>query len=245
LLIANPHAPSQRPADVAMLMSLDAALALLAAHAYLVVFLGTLIDATGTPFPGRLLLITAGGLAATGDASVAAVIGLSIAGAVTGDHLWYLAGRLAGGRVTRFYCRIVMRGAPGCVERARASLARFGPLALIAGRFMAGVRIVVTPMAAESGMPYLRYALCDLVGASLWCSLWVLLGFGLGVHWAPRTGSRQAVLVALGAGLILAVAIGAWLIGTRRAESRAVRRGEWRQARAEHSAEGHGARKGG
>jgi membrane protein DedA with SNARE-associated domain len=203
-------------------ISIDALLAILAHHAYLLVFVGTLIDATGTPFPGRLMLITVGGLAATGDLSVVALIALAIAGAVLGDHLWYLAGRLAGGRVTRLYCRFVMFGARGCEERARAYLARFGPAAIIVGRFMAGVRIVVTPLAAESGMPYLRYAVFDVLGATLWCSLWVLVGFGLGDQWmTPEGDGKEVMLGVLGAGLILTVAmtVAVRLVGTTRAKT--------------------------
>ena len=110
------------------MISIDALLAILVDHAYLLVFLGTLIDATGTPFPGRLILITAGGLAATGNVSAVALIALAVAGAVLGDHAWYLAGRLAGGRVTRLYCRFVVFGLPGArIEPGRTSRASARP----------------------------------------------------------------------------------------------------------------------
>ena len=42
---------------------------------------------------------------------------------------------------------------------------------MIVGRFMTGVRIVVTPLAAESGMPYLRYVAFDVLGAGLLLTL--------------------------------------------------------------------------
>ena len=205
------------------MISADALLAVLARHAYLVVFLGTFIDATGTPFPGRLMLIAAGGLAATGSTSAVALIALAIAGAVLGDHAWYMAGRLAGGRVTPLYCRLVMFGDPRCVDRARAYLTRFGPAAVLVGRFMGAVRIVVTPLAAESGIPYLRYAAFDVLGASLWCSLWVLVGFALGDQWMAAQGNgKEVMLGVLGTGVILTIAltVGARLIGTRRAETK-------------------------
>ncbi len=202
------------------MISVDTLWAFLVTHAYLVVFFGTLIDATGTPFPGRLLLITAGGLAATGSVSPVPLIALAITGAVLGDHVWYLAGRLSGGRLTRLYCRFVMFGAPGCADRARAYLARFGPAAVIVGRFVAGVRILVTPLAAESGMPYLRYVVFDVVGASLWCSLWVLVGFVLGDQWMNAQGDgKETLLAVLGAGSLItvALAVAARLVGTPRA----------------------------
>ena len=49
----------------------------LAASAYPVVFIGTLIDASGVPFPGRLLLVAAGALAAAGRHSVLLIIALA------------------------------------------------------------------------------------------------------------------------------------------------------------------------
>ena len=56
------------------------------AHAYLVVFVGALIDATGLPFPGRLLLAGAGAYAAAGNASLGAFIALAALGAMLADQ---------------------------------------------------------------------------------------------------------------------------------------------------------------
>jgi membrane protein DedA with SNARE-associated domain len=146
-------------------------------HAHLMVFAVTAIDATGTPFPGRVLLIGAGALAAAGEVSVLAMIALAAVGAVVGDHAWYVAGRWHGQRVLAFFCRITAR-AEGCVDRANALLRRFGALAIVIGRFAAGLRIVVTAVAASSGMPYYQYLLAEVVGALVWASLFVLIGYG-------------------------------------------------------------------
>ena len=86
---------------------------------------------------------------------------------------------------------------------------------------MAGVRIVVTPLAAESGMPYLRYVAFDVLGAGLWCSLWVLVGFVLGDQWMRAQGNgKELMLGVLGAGLLLTLpspSPSAWLArGVRR-----------------------------
>src|SRR6185295_13892721 len=97
---------------------------------YLGLFLATLIDATGFPFPGRVVLMAAGAL-----------------GAVVGDHLWYLAGHLgAADRLTALYCKLSLASGR-CEARARARFDRFGPLAIVIGRFVAGVRVFAAPMA--------------------------------------------------------------------------------------------------
>jgi membrane protein DedA with SNARE-associated domain len=187
---------------------LDSMWTFLVAHAYAVVFVGVLVDATGTPFPGRLLLITAGGIAATGGANVLLLICLAVVAALLGDHVWYLAGRLGGDRVVRLYCRVVLLGATPCVERAKAYFARFGPGVFIVGRFVAGVRIVVTPLAASSGMPYRRYVLYDAIGAAVWATVWILLGFLLGDQWIAWTkdGGAATISAVLTGASVLAVA---------------------------------------
>jgi membrane protein DedA with SNARE-associated domain len=52
-------------------------------HTYMVVFIGTVIDATGLPFPGRVLLAAAGAMAAAGHANVLIVIAVGGSG-----HTW-------------------------------------------------------------------------------------------------------------------------------------------------------------
>lgn len=117
-----------------------------------------------------------------------------------------------------------MFGAPRCANRARRFLTRFGPAAVIVGRFVAGVRLLVTPLAAESAMPYLRYVVCDAVGATLWCSLWVLVGFALGDQWMTWQGenNKERLMAVLGVGgvIALALAIGTRFVGTSRADSK-------------------------
>ena len=80
---------------------IETLLAWLAAHTYEVVFVGALIDATGLPFPGRLVLAAAGALSEAHGLSVAAVIALGAAGAMITDHVWYFVGRLGSDRLLR------------------------------------------------------------------------------------------------------------------------------------------------
>lgn len=190
-------------------MSFEALWSFLVAHVYIAIFLGTLIDAVGIPFPGRLMLITAGGIAALGSAAAPLLIALAATAALIGDHVWFIAGRLGGDRLLRLYCRLVMRETTSCVDRAKAFVARFGPASFVVGRFVAGIRILITPLAASSGMPYVRYLLFDAFGAGLWASVWVLVGYLLGAQWAawedrPGVGALGAVV---SGGAVLTIAL--------------------------------------
>ena len=60
----------------------------LADYSYACVLIAAAIDAMALPFPGRLVLLSAGILAAAGRVDLLGTIAAGIGGAVVGDHLW-------------------------------------------------------------------------------------------------------------------------------------------------------------
>jgi membrane protein DedA with SNARE-associated domain len=172
---------------------------------HVALFVAALIDATGLPFPGRVLFITAGALAGQGWLHVLGLVVAGALGAMAGDHIWYLAGRLgAGDRLTALYCRLSLASGR-CEQRARDRVERYGPLAIVIGRFVAGVRIATTPPASRV-ISYARYAAFDALGALLWSAAFILLGWFLGTQW-------RALLSQYGAGTLAGAAVALTLIG--------------------------------
>jgi membrane protein DedA with SNARE-associated domain len=173
---------------------------------YLGLFLATLIDATGLPFPGRVVLVAAGAAMARDWGDVAAMTAAGALGALIGDHLWWVAGRLgAAGRLTALYCKLSLASGR-CEARARARFDRFGPLALVIGRFVAGVRLVAAPMAGGGAISYPRFLLFELIAAIVWSGLFVALGHALGAQW-------HALLARYGWGAPLAALVGLIVLG--------------------------------
>jgi len=174
----------------------------LGAHTYAVVFVGTLIDASGIPFPGRLLLVAAGAVAGTGGRSLVAIIMLGTVAAMLMDHVWYLAGVWNSERLLRL-CRRLTGWSPGDSEPAREYFERYGAATIVLGRFFTSVRALAWPVAAAHGVGYLTFLLLDLVAAGLWTSLWVVLGWWVGERWQGAV-ETAGVWVAV-AGVILLV----------------------------------------
>jgi membrane protein DedA with SNARE-associated domain len=173
---------------------------------YLGLFLAALIDATGFPFPGRALLVAAGAATAEDWGQVALMTAAGALGAVVGDHLWYAAGRLgAGDRLTKLYCRLSLASGR-CEARARSRFDRFGPLAIVIGRFVAGVRLFAAPMAGGGAISYPRFLLFELIGGVAWAGLFVAVGYLLG---APA----RALIEQHGWGLPLAIIAGLTVLG--------------------------------
>jgi membrane protein DedA with SNARE-associated domain len=176
----------------------------LSAHLYPVVFVGALVDASGVPFPGRLLLIAAGALTAAGHGHLSGVIAVTIIAAMTMDHAWYFAARANSARVLRLYRRMTgitdRRGGPGADY-----FGRYGMATIIVGRFSTTVRAVGWPLAAARGLGYVRFLMLDLVGATIWATLWVGLGWTMGARWKSAADAADAWIVA-GTAVLLVIA---------------------------------------
>ena len=171
-----------------------------ASWVYVGIFLAALIDATGFPFPGRALLVAAGAATARDWGQVALMTAAGALGAVVGDHVWYLAGRLgAADRLTRLYCKLSLASGR-CETRARARFDRYGPFAIVIGRFVAGVRLLAAPMAGGGAISYPRFLLFDLIGGIAWSGLFVIFGYALG---APA----RALIERHGWGVFIAFAV--------------------------------------
>ena len=186
------------------------ALEWLTAYTFTVVFIGVLIDATGVPFPGRLLLIAAGAMTRGRWWSLTVIVALAVAAAMAMDSAWYLAGRRGGDRVMALYRKLP--GWPGCRGRRRHDpmtelVERYGAATIPIGRFVLSVRALAWPLVATSGVGYGKFLLLDFAAAIAWASLWVLLGASVGSGWAAAAETAGGWMVFGGVVVVLAIAL--------------------------------------
>lgn len=189
-------------------------------HTYLVVFIGTVIDATGLPFPGRLLLAGAGAMAASGRANVLLVIALGALGAMLVDQVWYLTITRGSNWVIDAWCRLRGRRR-GPIEDGADYFRRYGGATIVLGRFFTVVRVFVWPVAVTHGVHYRRFVVLDGAGAMVWASLWVLLGWVVGEHWETVAKAVGGWTTVVGIGVALALAVPVALHFRRRRAARA------------------------
>ena len=126
-------------------MDLQAHLSFLANHPFSVVFWSSLIEAAGIPFPSRVILILTPAFLATESDLVWLIIVATI-GALLGDHVPYIAGRVAGTRMLGLYCKVTL-GSTRCIEKTLEYFRRFGAAALVLSRFSTSVRIFASACA--------------------------------------------------------------------------------------------------
>jgi membrane-associated protein len=166
---------------------------------YVALFAVAAVDGFFPVVPSESMVITAGVYAASGRPDLTLVVVLAALGAFTGDHVSYLVGRRAGGRLVRGLRPGTRRHA--AFGWARATMAERGGLILVVARYVPGGRTAVTLTMGAVGYPLRSFSLFAAVAAVSWGLYGALLGYVGGVAFEddPLKG------VAVGLGLALSV----------------------------------------
>jgi membrane protein DedA with SNARE-associated domain len=179
--------------------------------------LGILIESSGVPFPGEALLLAAAAWAAARHHSLVLVILFAFMGATAGADLGYWLGH-RGGRpfVERFGATFRIR--PEHLARAELFFARHGDKAVVAARFILGLRTWASMLAGMSRMPFWRFQLFSAIGGFAWAAIIGTAGYVLG----SNLPLLETIVRDVGVGglVIVVVIVSAILLAQERAARR-------------------------
>ncbi len=182
----------------------------LATWGYLGIFAFVFIGNLGVPVPEETVMLAAGFLAGRDILDVRVVYAVVMLSAVTGDCCGFAIGRTGG---QRLMARLAdnFEFARRRYDRLQIFFQTHGSKAVFMARFIAGVRFMAGPMAGAAGMPFFQFLGWNVLGAIVWCSLIVTIGYLLGdelyrvvrlAHLASRWTEVIALLVVLAVFLI-------------------------------------------
>jgi membrane protein DedA with SNARE-associated domain len=134
--------------------------------------------------PGEIATITGGVVASQHHANVVLVIVVVVAAATVGNLVGYEVGRLVG---------------PWLFSH-RPVAGR----AVVVGRFVVVVRALLPGLVGMSGMARRQFAVFSAAGAIGWGTLWVLVGFALGLSYSKVTNTFGKGSVIVVAALVVA-----------------------------------------
>jgi membrane-associated protein len=134
---------------------------------YVALFALSLLDGFFPVVPAETAVITAAVFAADGETNLALIIVVAALGAFAGDHVSYLIGRKAGGR---------LRERKTFVWAAR-TLAERGGMVLVAARYIPGGRTATTLTMGAVRHPLRSFTFYDAIAASSWAVYSCLIGF--------------------------------------------------------------------
>jgi membrane protein DedA with SNARE-associated domain len=131
------------------------------------------------PAPGDVAITYGGYLTTTGAIAYPVAYVAVVVGATTGSFCLYALSR-------RFGHPFLVRFGPYVgvtaerLERAERAFRRWGPWAVIIGRHVPGMRIVLSAFAGVFEFPRRLFVICVLVSASIWAAIFLELGRMLG-----------------------------------------------------------------
>jgi membrane protein DedA with SNARE-associated domain len=155
------------------------------------------------PFvPAEPMLVGAGSYAATGALALPLVVGMAASGSLASDLAKYALGRACGPALLR----LLRRREPGAraVAWIETRARRIGPAVIVPSYFVPFGVVAATLLCGVLGMRLGPVAAASVVGAALWSSMFVLLGYAGGaVMHDPLTGALLALPVGIGLAMLL------------------------------------------
>ncbi|MGZ4276035.1 MAG: bifunctional DedA family/phosphatase PAP2 family protein [Solirubrobacteraceae bacterium] len=175
--------------------------------------------------PGETAMLLGGLVAGQGKIELFPMLGIAWAAAVAGDLTSFFLGRRLGrGFMERHGPRVKITEAR--LESVEGFFDRHGGKAILLGRFVGLVRAVAPFLAGSSGMPLRRFVPYDVIGAGLWTSSLIVLGYVFWQSFSQVVDYAKTGALALGAVITLVVAI-VWLVRWLRREENRARVREW------------------
>ena len=172
------------------------------------VLLLVLVEDFGVPAPGETVLIAAAIYAGAGQLNVVTVGVAGFVAAVLGDNIGFAIGRYGGRALAERWGRYVFL-TPARLDKAQAFFDRQGGWIIVFARYVEGLRQANGIIAGISGMRWLRFLACNVLGAALWVGTWVTAGYFAGHHITTIYNgvSRYSLYAAVAAVVLVA----AWL----------------------------------
>lgn len=172
---------------------------------YAVVAAIAFIENVFPPFPSDVLVVAAGSLAAVGRVNGWVLVGTTTLGSTLGFMTMYAIGRWIGSHVLE--SGKVKFLPPEQVKKVEGWFRRYGYGVVVANRFLAGTRAVVSFFAGMSQLPILTSVALSFVSALIWNMILVQAGLALGSNWEQiiiyldaygKTVTTVVVIVTLG-----------------------------------------------
>jgi membrane protein DedA with SNARE-associated domain/rhodanese-related sulfurtransferase len=178
-------------------------------HGLLLVFLNVLLAQSGLPLPAFPALLAAGALVTQSRYQIPQIILAGVGGSLIADLAWYWSGGRYGRRVLGLLCKLTL-SPDFCVRQTETVFARVGPWSLLFAKFFPGLSTISVAMAGVTRMPLAVFLLLNGVGASLFVSAPVVLG------WIFQNAITDLLLVLADIGklglLLILAAVGLYLL---------------------------------
>ena len=159
-----------------------------------------MLESTLIPIPSELIMPFAGYLAHTGEFSLPVILVINSTAALVGSGLCYWIG-VAGGKPLLLKYGKFMGVRKKDIERTETYFARHGKATILIARFLPVVRHIISVPAGIARMPLTPFFLQTFIGATIWGTVLMLIGYELG-NWAVIAEKLKHVDLLIGLAII-------------------------------------------
>ena len=137
------------------------------------------IESSFIPFPSEIVMIPAGYLASKGEMNLVLVLLSGFTGSMIGAWINYLLALSLGRKFLYAYgSYFFMR--PHTLKKMETFFKSHGAVSTFSGRLIPGIRQLISIPAGLSKMPFALFSLYTFLGAAIWSSVLVALGYIMG-----------------------------------------------------------------
>ena len=162
----------------------------------------------GIPVPGETILIAAAVYAGAGRLSIVAVGLVALLAAIIGDNIGYAIGYFGGRALVLRFGKYVHLTSER-LDKAERFFDRYGGAVVAGARFVEGLRQANGIVAGTIRMHWLKFLAFNALGAALWVTVWVSIGYLAGshitviYHTITRYGLYLLIALAVGAAVLV------------------------------------------
>ncbi len=172
---------------------------------YLGIFIFLVLTGCGLPIPEEVAIVIAGVLSAEGILRVEWALATCLAGALVGDSLLYAIGYRWGASLLTLHPVLASLLHADRAKQVELAIERHSFKVMLLSRFMIGVRAPVYLAAGVVRMPYRRFFLTDLLGATLVVGLVFGISYAFGadvIYWIRRAEWTVTLVILLAVAIV-------------------------------------------
>src|SRR6202163_726520 len=156
--------------------------------------------------PSTVVLVGIGGLIGLGKASFWPVFIATILGAVIGDATSYWTGRIYKERLVEIW---PFSRHHGLLTAGQRHFAVHGGKSVVIGRFIPGIKPVVSGVAGIMGMGAVRFAILNVLSAIAWAAVHLLPGIWTGLALTGLSAISKRLAIVIGV-LVIGIVLAMW-----------------------------------
>jgi membrane protein DedA with SNARE-associated domain len=161
-------------------------LAIISSFGYAKIFFLMILESMVFPVPSELVMPFAGFIASQGHFDFTLVIVISSIGSITGSLLSYYIGKRWGYTLVESYGKYFLVDAED-LKKTETWFSKRGEATIFVSRFVPVVRHLISLVAGVGKMNIKKFSFYTIVGATIWNTLLICLGYVLGKNWQEVT----------------------------------------------------------